>query len=210
MVEAQVISKSSYVRAAWKNGLGHTDQIAIEPAGADLRKGDFLFRLSSARIERASPFSPFPEHDRTLVVLDGMGIRLVHTYPEGGEEEAQEIAPDAPCEFPGDLPSRCELIDGPVTDLSLFVRKGVAEGVTEMATVSAGERFAWLPAGRWNFLFAVDGAVVVSAPGVERRRLDAGDTLRVRLSAPLSEGDALQVESPDGRNVRLVLVGVQA
>ncbi|NBS41943.1 hypothetical protein EBS80_04795 [bacterium] len=64
-----------------------TDEIAIYPEGASLAKGDFKWRLSSARIESASSFSMFPMHDRVLVVLKGHGIRMAHTYEEGEPEE---------------------------------------------------------------------------------------------------------------------------
>lgn len=65
-----ILKKSGFQRSVWKNGLGFTDQIAIYPHEAELKRGEFLWRISSARIERDSPFSAFPEHDRILLVGD--------------------------------------------------------------------------------------------------------------------------------------------
>src|SRR4051812_7066019 len=106
----KTIPATSYTRSRWKNGLGYTDQIAIYPGGADLKKGDFLWRLSSAKIEQRSGFSLFPEHDRVLVVVKGEGLGLAHTFEEGEPEEFAEVHPFMPYEFPGDVPSRCELL----------------------------------------------------------------------------------------------------
>lgn len=89
--------------------MGFTDQIAIHPPASDLRRGDFLWRLSSARIEKASPFSTFPEHDRVLIILEGSGVRIVHQFSPG-EVEITDVLPLEPYEFPGDVPTDCVLL----------------------------------------------------------------------------------------------------
>jgi hypothetical protein len=202
-MDLKIIRRESYKRATWKNGLGFTDEIAIYPEDATLQKGDFLWRISSARIEKASPFSLFPNHDRTLVILQGAGVRLLHTYEPGEEPEVVELTPLEPYEFPGDVPSRCELIEDGVTDLSVFVRSAEAEGQTEVRAVDDSEPFDWVPTGRWCFAYVTDGEFEVFAPG-------AGDVLQ------LHEGDTLQLELPSGDPVRfhgsgaLVLVVIQS
>src|SRR5208282_2713564 len=109
----------SYRRSFWKNGLGHTDEIAIYPAHAELKAGNFDWRISSAKIDQDSPFSQFPDHDRILIILKGNGIRLTHTFVEGEPDEEVSLGLLEPYEFPGDVPSRCQLIDGGVVDLSV-------------------------------------------------------------------------------------------
>jgi environmental stress-induced protein Ves len=52
----------------WKNGLGVTREIAVEPVGASM--DDFLWRVSIADVDTASPFSTFPGIDRTIVLLE--------------------------------------------------------------------------------------------------------------------------------------------
>jgi environmental stress-induced protein Ves len=170
MSSPTILNKLGYKRSVWKNGLGHTDEIAIFPPTASLAKGDFLWRLSSARIERASPFSVFPDHDRVLLVLKGAGLRLTHTFVEGEPEEKVDLPRLEPYEFPGDVPSRCDLIDGPITDFSVFVRKAEVEPMVQVVSVDEGEAFSWMPEGRWNFAFAAEGNF-----NVEEGQLNEGD-----------------------------------
>ncbi len=210
MVSMRKLPRENYRRATWKNGLGHTDEIAIHPEGSDLRRGDFLFRLSSARVAQASPFSTFPDHDRTLVILEGKGLRLTHTYPETGDEETVEVPPLSPYDFPGDVPSRCDLVSGEITDLSLFIRKAEVEAVTEVLHLDGEKPYEWIPAGRWNFVFAADCAVEITEFGTEERWiLERGDTLRVELDAPLAEDSPIHIHSKSASG-RVIVVGIQA
>lgn len=153
-----IIQKSQYKRATWKNGLGHTDEIAIFPPGSSLLKGDFLWRLSSAQIENSSPFSLFPAHDRVLVVLKGAGLRMIHTFEVGDPEDSTEVPPFEPYEFPGDVKSRCELLNGSITDFSLFMRTGEVGGRVVIQEMGADQDFLWNPEGKWNFAHAIQGS----------------------------------------------------
>ena len=172
----QIISKDQYQRATWKNGLGYTDQIAIYPPQAELERGNFLWRLSSARIEQDSPFSPFPEHDRVLVILSGKGVRLTHTFDPSDPPEVAEIPLLSPYEFPGDIPSTCDLLSGPVVDLSVFIRKGELESSVDVRALEAPEPFEWSPQGQWNFVFAAEGTFEI-----EGHALKQSETLRLEL-----------------------------
>ncbi|MBC7691237.1 MAG: HutD family protein [Methylotenera sp.] len=208
MASSHVLAKTDYRRATWKNGLGYTDEIAIYPAGSELKRGNFLWRLSSARIEQASPFSAFPEHDRVLIVLKGAGVRLTHTFDESEDPERVDVPLLSPYEFPGDVPSKCELLQGPITDLSVFVRKAEAEAVAEVVEVTPGEPFDWLPAGRWNFAFAVQGSFEITTPD-GMRHLDEGDTLQLELSEPLAEDAPVQIQAAQSTAGKLVIIGLQ-
>ncbi len=165
-----ILKRTDYKRSTWKNGLGHTDEIEIYPPTASLVKGDFLWRLSSARIEKASPFSLFPAHERVLVVLNGAGIRMAHTFEPGEPEDVNEVPPRQPYEFPGDIQSRCELIDGPITDFSVFSRTGEVGTEVRVETIATGEDFIWRAEGKWNFAFLIEGAIETP-----EGQLDQGD-----------------------------------
>ena len=172
-----LIKKENYKRATWKNGLGFTDEIAIYPPESSLVKGDFLWRLSSARIERASPFSLFPAHDRVLLILKGNAIRMIHTFEEGEPPEVVEIPELEPYEFPGDVPSKCELLDGPITDFSIFARTGEVSVNYRVQRISSDEEFVWDASGRWNFAFAIGGEIKT-----DEVFFSEGDTLSVQTS----------------------------
>ena len=171
-----IISKKDYKRSTWKNGLGFTDEIAIHPPGASLAKGDFLWRISSAQIANASPFSIFPSHERNLVILKGKGIRLFHSYEEGEPEEQVTLSPLEPYDFPGDVPSRCELVQGPIVDLSVFTRMGEVNANVSIQELAPEEEFFWNAEGKWNFIYAHQSAV--ESPG-----------------GPIQEGDTLMLEA---------------
>lgn len=180
MAKITLIPKENYKRSTWKNGLGFTDQISIYPVDSALAQANFLWRLSSARIENAAPFSLFPAHDRVLVILKGKGLKLTHTFEEGGEEEVVELPAFEPYEFPGDVPSRCELIQGPVTDFSLFIRKAEVDHLLEIVELSEDETYEWSPEGRWNFAIAISGSFES-----EGGALRESDTLSLEHSEPL-------------------------
>jgi environmental stress-induced protein Ves len=171
-----LIPKESYIRSLWKNGLGHTDQIAIEPAGSDLRTGNYLWRMSSAAITSASAFSLFPDHDRALIILSGAGVRLVHEVD--GFEDENELPPLEPYEFPGDIASRCELLDGPVQDLSIFFRKGVVGASIEVVRFGEDTVWNWEPHASWDFIVAVQGAFEVAVAEESVETLAAGSAYR--------------------------------
>ena len=113
----RLIRARDYRRMRWKNGLGETAEVAIEPAGAALDRFDW--RVSMARVESSGPFSAFAGIDRTLTVLDGAGFRLaVEGHP------VAELTPgSAPFPFPGDRPASATLLAGPVTDLNVMTRR---------------------------------------------------------------------------------------
>jgi len=174
----QNLPKQSYKRLTWKNGLGFTDEIGIYPKDSELRLGNFLWRISTAQIEKSSPFSIFPDHDRILVLLEGGAsgnvagdrgnpaiMRLTHSLE--GDESAmeEELGVLVPYEFPGDVPTRCELISGLVTDLSVFFRKGQIQAEVLVHPMSRGEFLVWQPRGGWNFAFAACGNFRVLAGG---------------------------------------------
>jgi environmental stress-induced protein Ves len=102
----------------WKNGGGETAEIAVSPPGAALDAFDW--RLSMARVETDGPFSAFPGIDRTLVILEGEGIRLAV-----GDGTPVTLTQDCePHAFPADTPAVAHLVGGPVADLNFMSRRG--------------------------------------------------------------------------------------
>lgn len=104
----------------WRNGGGVTREVMVSPAGADL--ATFDWRVSIADVASDGPFSVFPGIDRRMAVLTGTGIRLA---VEGAA--AIDLAPgDPPAVFSGDARTSGHLIDGPIRDLNVMTRRGVA------------------------------------------------------------------------------------
>jgi environmental stress-induced protein Ves len=109
----KLIKKESYFSMPWKNGLGNTLQIAIYPETASFPGDDFYWRLSSATVKSAGPFSMFPGCDRWLTILSKAGFVL----------NGSELSQLKPRHFSGEIPLRSELPEGEVTDLGLIYRR---------------------------------------------------------------------------------------
>ena len=121
MTHHRILAPADYRKMPWKNGGGQTFEIAVDPPGADL--ATFAWRVSVAAIERDGPFSSFPGVDRTLVLLDGSGMRL------SGEGQAVELrAPYEPVTFSGEATLDCSLAEGPTRDFNLMIRRALASG----------------------------------------------------------------------------------
>lgn len=106
----------------WKNGLGRTRELAVEPAGAGM--DDFLWRASVAEVDSAAPFSAFPGVDRVIVLLDGAGFTM--TLDEGRRHAL--TTPFAPFAFAGEAQVAVSLASGPTRDFNLMTRRGRVRG----------------------------------------------------------------------------------
>ena len=106
----------------WKNGMGITREIAIQPSGSNA--DTFLWRVSVAEVNNAAPFSSFPGLDRHIVLLDGAGFTM--TLDDERTHALQ--TPFKPFAFTGEAKVAVELADGPTRDFNLMVRRAKARG----------------------------------------------------------------------------------
>ena len=117
----QLLRPADYQRKPWKNGGGELLDICAEPAGAGIDA--FEWRASIALVRSSGPFSHFPGIDRTIVLLDGGGMRLDSADWQVDMHHAYE-----PVRFPGERAVHCTLTDGPTRDFNLMVRRGIVRG----------------------------------------------------------------------------------
>jgi hypothetical protein len=106
----------------WKNGLGRTREIAVQPSNAGM--DDFLWRVSIAEVDSAAPFSSFPGVDRQIVLLDGNGF----TMTLDDDRVHPLTTPLVPFGFAGESKVAVTLTDGPTRDFNLMVRRTQARG----------------------------------------------------------------------------------
>lgn len=106
----------------WKNRLGRTREIAVQPSGAG--SDDFLWRVSIAEVDSAAPFSRFPGLDRHIVLLDGAGFTMTL---DDSRTHALTM-PYLPFAFPGEAKVDVALADGPTRDFNLMVRRSHLRG----------------------------------------------------------------------------------
>lgn len=150
------------VAVPWKNGGGVTREIAAWPEGADM--SDFVWRVSLADVGVDGPFSAFDEVDRILTMVEGEGMDLT----VGGEHRRVDTRYE-PRSFPGDLPTDCRLLGGPVVNLNVMWRRG-GEAAPTVSVVRSGLPVA-VPAGPAVLLVALEGTAEVA--GLTLGRYDA-------------------------------------
>ncbi|WP_068876043.1 MULTISPECIES: HutD family protein [unclassified Phenylobacterium] len=173
-MSATLLHAADRVATPWKNGGGVTREVTVWPPGAGF--GDFHWRVSMAEVRVDGPFSMFPGVDRILAVLEG---RLALAVAPFGEFDLSPTG--APAAFPGDAPATARVLEGPVLDLNLMARRGVAHATLDRLQVGAPQT-----------LEAVVGHRLVIATG-GALRVVAGD--QAHELAPL---DAVLFGSGDG------------
>ena len=151
----RLLKPADYVRMPWKNGGGQTTEIAVHPPGAAL--AEFDWRISLADVASDGPFSRFPGVDRVHVLIAGAGIA---PGPQGCHAVELRAAFE-PYAFSGDDEIGCTLVEGPVRDFNLMVRRGRAQGKVVVVR-DAAVRIA--PA-RWRACHAAAGAIECLIPG---------------------------------------------
>lgn len=106
----------------WKNGLGRTREVAVQPCAGG--NGDFLWRVSIAEVDSAAPFSTFPGIDRSITLLDGDGFTMTL------DEHRVHALTTAfvPFAFAGEAAVAVTLAGGPTRDFNLMVRRSLARG----------------------------------------------------------------------------------
>lgn len=137
--------------ARWKNGGGVTREIAAGPEGAGME--DFGWRVSLAEVTADGPFSAFPGVDRTLTLAEGAGMDLAI----GGVRRLVDRR-YAPQRFPGDQPTDCRLLAGPVVNFNVMYRRGVV--VADTAVVRGDLALAVRP-GQTLLIVALEGVTEV-------------------------------------------------
>lgn len=185
-----LITRDKFKISPWKNGAGLTAEIAIWPDGTDFRKGEFKWRLSSARVEDENDFSSFPGYSRILTILSGEGLLL----------NGQELMPFEIFEFEGEEKIQCTPINGPVEDLGVIFLRGQYRCSMRLLNVSEPQEQI-LEEGVHFFLpLAAEmdiAEIEFSAPDflrIDCARTDPPRTsFRVNLSAPAYPAPVLQV-----------------
>lgn len=164
----------------WRNGRGSTLEIAREPATGE----EFAWRLSLAGIEADTDFSAYPGYSRTLVLVDGLSLRLRFR----GHGRCFLDAKRRSTRFEGHWQTHCAVPKGPCMDLSLIVRR--ARGMRPATAVRAPTvldlktpRRVTIPEGLYGAVFVLDGSVAIAAAASERSR-----TVQARHTLLLSPG----------------------
>ncbi len=187
------LKPSDYRSMPWKNGGGETTEIATYPPAAAL--DGFAWRVSIARVDRDGPFSLFPGIDRTIVLLEGPGMRLT-----GGGRDTTLRTPFEPHSFAGDDVVDCALVAGSIRDFNAMFRRDRAHGT--VAVVRGGG--AEIAPAEFCLAFAARGAHECVLSGRRPDMLAPGHALLVD-SGPGSEPEPIAIRPLTADAVALVV-----
>lgn len=173
--ELFLLTPSDYRVMPWKNGAGTTREILAYPSDAD----DFDWRLSIADVEADGAFSTFPGYARTIMLLEGNGMRL-----QTDDAPAVEINRKFdPHEFDGGARTHCTLLDGPVRDFNVMTFADAERGSHRCEVI---DRFPFNPvdsnASSALAVFALQGETRIHVSGAATVALQEHCTLL--LAAP--------------------------
>lgn len=169
----RLIKYAEYKKSLWKNGQGCSDEIAIFPPTALFPDDQFLWRLSSAKINSNTHFSVFKDYDRALTVVKGAGVVLNDSY----------LSPLTVLQFAGETQMTCHLVADEVVDLGLIYKKELVTASMSVKTFTANEQQHVLNlADGTHFFYCVNGAFSVN-------------------EAYIQEHDTLQINGPSLINV---------
>ena len=143
----QRFSRKALPSTPWKNGGGTTQEIAIWPPEAGFNAFDW--RVSIGTVAADGPFSIFPGIDRTIVLLDGEGMRL---RSADGRVVHRLDEPHEPFAFSGDVAVDCTLIGGASSDFNVMTRR--AAWVVDVRVFEDG---LTLGAAEYGVLMSLDG-----------------------------------------------------
>lgn len=166
----RLVTRDSLVPVPWKNGGGVTRQIAIFPPGSDMNSFDW--RISTAEVAQDGPFSRFEGIDRRLYILDGAGLEL-----RFGGGTRSTLRPGDHLDFAGEADVHGALLQGPVTDLNIMVRRDRLRACFAQVAIDGAELIdpPWTIAA----LFVLDGSIVLgdgAAPEAHRHDTVLFDT----------------------------------
>ena len=166
-MEWKLLTQADQVTTTWSGGT--TTQLAIAPEGAVYADRDFLWRLSSAKVElEHSDFTPLPDYNRLISVLHGeLEMKI-------GDGARFGLEPFTLRSFDGGVPVESW---GKCTDYNLMVRKDKCQGIAQSIALTGGATCRWtapLAAPQEGTactlaLYCVQGGVSLPQAGVEAK-----------------------------------------
>ena len=192
------LTVADFMTALWSGGT--TTQLAISPEGAVYADRDFLWRLSSAKVElEHSDFTPLPDYSRLLSVLSGdLELRI-------GKGERFPLERLTVCSFDGGTPVESW---GHCVDFNLMLRKDACSGMVQSLTLQADGGLSWtapVPAPQEYpnctlALYCVSGHFFLAGENTEAA---TGELLLCRTADILHP---LQIESAAGAEIMAAVI----
>jgi len=142
--------RAEHTAMPWANGRGTSHEIASNRNC----EGLWTWRLAMAPVNDDGPFSRIDCVNRSLVVIEGAGMNL------SVDRKKVQCEPLQVVQFRGEAVTEASLIDGPILDINLMVRRNDATG--NMKILDNAEQ-----AIEASIVVAIGGPAVVFCDGAE-------------------------------------------
>ncbi|HCH25022.1 MAG TPA: hypothetical protein DE179_12080 [Oceanospirillaceae bacterium] len=172
-MNTKIISPNQFITMPWKNGLGKTTELMVQPADERDTNQGFLWRLSIASVIENGGFSDFNGYQRILTLLDGKDITLCY---DGLSEDKLRNPLQKAC-FSGDVSTSATLHQGPIKDFNVIARRDACSAKVNNFT-HAHEQTLELNADKC-FVYAHKASIAIQFDGMKRIELSAGHLLMV-------------------------------
>ena len=168
-MRARVLHAADYRRMRWKNGGGWTTELASAAASDGV--SDFDWRISIAEIDSDGAFSTFPDCDRSIALLDGIGMEL--TFDEAPPERLDQRLRFV--HFAGEWKTHGRLLAGPVRDFNLIVRRDAITAEILHRPLVGPMVFLATPQTTW-FVYVINGNARIKNDA-EESTIETGESL---------------------------------
>ena len=153
--------KKNHVTTQWSGG--DSTELFIYPEDSQYKSGNYQFRLSTATVEiESSTFTPLPDVDRTLLVLEGQ-MDLDHEGHHSSSLSALESD-----NFNGSWNTKSK---GTCVDFNLMCKSGT-QGKIKGLSLSKGSKETINLEGKMIFIFLYKGSL-----SYDNTELNQGDLL---------------------------------
>lgn len=141
------IEKNSFLKTDWSGG--STSEIYIHPHGSNFESGNYQVRISLAQVNlNESTFSPLPDVERTLTVLEG------EHYLQVNNRGFVPVKPYTPVSFYGGDKTESK---GKALNFN-FMKKTKKPHEVNIMQAGSSEKLVMIPKFERTLLFIIEGS----------------------------------------------------
>ncbi|HBY88145.1 MAG TPA: hypothetical protein DEO86_20005 [Colwellia sp.] len=195
-----LFSPENFKTIPWKNGLGHTTELAISDGGT---LDNFDWRLSIASVVNDGNFSNFAGYQRNLVLIEGEGLTLDHG--NGDIDELTNLLDIA--RFDGASKTHGALVNGGIKDFNIMTNQlsftPEVNCYLEQQSVTVE-----LTANSLLFAYSLTEQMIVTSPQDEDCTVPVAHLIKYQQKGTLASND-LAVTTFTGKNMIIIVLKVK-
>ena len=190
-----ILSPEIFNTIPWKNGLGHTTELAISDGG---NLADFDWRLSIASVVNDGDFSNFTGYQRNLVLIAGEGLTLDHR--NGDIDKLTQLLDIA--RFDGGCNTHGSLVNGGIKDFNIMTKQSSFSADVNCYITQQSITVELLPS-RLFFAYSLTDEIAVQTSENETCTLAVGHLIKYQASGSLSS-EQRPVITVSGKNMIII------